>query len=514
MATRAVCRTLGSDERPRETQRPRLIIGYVLLAACALAAHSARCLVVIGQPGLATTCAGQSTQFQRHFACSLSSVKRQQTPARKRKQAFPRWEQTQERAEAWRPPLFRPSPSSEKPRELDRKSSLEPSRKHLATKRVETPILPSLAADSFVESKVNLYALSGEELHLLVTGDLDQPGRQTAKLSKLLYDKGVVDVTGLKGLPAAMRQTMAKMATIGAAWEVLARRESRDGTVKIAYGLSGGLAIESVLMPYGDGRRTACISTQVGCAQGCVFCATGQMGFKRHLSAGEIFEQAARYAAELRQRGERLSQVVLLGMGEPLANYRNTIEAVRRINKLLGIGMRHITISTVGLVPEIRRLADEGLQVTLAISLHAATDAERSALLPVNRRYQIADLLEAVQYYRKRTKRRVTFEWTLIAGENDDEETAQRLGRLLQAVPGSHVNLIPLNPTDGYDGGPTGRRAAARFVSVLSQHGIEATVRVRRGIDIQAGCGQLAERAVAEYMGASAAPPEAAELPD
>ncbi|MEC8425645.1 MAG: 23S rRNA (adenine(2503)-C(2))-methyltransferase RlmN, partial [Myxococcota bacterium] len=280
--------------------------------------------------------------------------------------------------------------------------------------------------------------------------------------------------------------------TIGTLAQVV-EQSSQDGTQKRLYRLPDGPLIESVLMPYRDGRRTACISSQAGCAMGCVFCATGQMGFKRHLSEAEIFEQAWRFAAELKQVGERLSNVVMMGMGEPFHNYDAAIGAVRRMMSDLGIGARHITISTVGLVPAIDRFAEEGLQVGLAISLHAATDAQRSALLPVGKRWDVAALVDSCRRYVATTKRRVTFEWALIAGENDSAPEAHRLGRLLKGLL-CHVNLIPLNPTARYDGAPTKDADAATFVEVLSQYGIPATVRVRRGIDIDAGCGQLRER--------------------
>ena len=254
--------------------------------------------------------------------------------------------------------------------------------------------------------------------------------------------------------------------------------------------MTDGQLIESVLMPYDDDRRTACISTQAGCAMGCVFCATGQMGFARHLTDAEILEQAVHFAQQLRSEGERLSNVVLMGMGEPFHNYENSLTAVRRLMSELGIGARHITISTVGLVPQIRRFADEGLQVRLAISLHAATDEERAALLPVNRRYPLTDLMDACRYFVEKTGRRISFEWALIAGKNDTVSQAQALGRLLHGLM-CHVNLIPLNPTGGFAGRPSDQSAAKQFIEVLAEYGVPATVRVRRGIDIDAGCGQL-----------------------
>jgi 23S rRNA (adenine2503-C2)-methyltransferase len=192
----------------------------------------------------------------------------------------------------------------------------------------------------------------------------------------------------------------------------------------------------------------------------------------------------------LRAEGDRLSNVVLMGMGEPFHNYDASVEAIRRLMSDLGIGARHITVSTVGLVPQILRFADEGLQVKLAISLHAATDDERATLLPINKRYPLADLLDACRTYIEKTGRRVTFEWASIAGKNDTAEQAHTLGELLQGVL-AHVNLIPLNPTGGYDGRPSDPEATKRFIEILGGYGVSATVRVRRGIDIDAGCGQL-----------------------
>ena len=302
-----------------------------------------------------------------------------------------------------------------------------------------------------------------------------------------IYDKGVTDFDAMSNLPSGLRERLRNETTLGTL-RLSNEQTASDGTVKRLYRLPDGQLIESVLMSYRDNRRTACISSQAGCAMGCVFCATGQMGFARHLSATEIFEQAQRFSQELRASGQRLSNVVLMGMGEPFHNYDAVLEAVRRLMSDLGIGARHITISTVGLVPQIRRFAEEGLQVGLAIGLHETEDPARSALLPVNRRWPIAELLAACADYQDKTHRRITFEWALIDGENDDVETAHRLGRLLRGLR-CHVNLIPLNPTARYDGSPT--ENADAFVEALSSHGVPATLRVRRGIDIDAGCGQL-----------------------
>ncbi len=291
-----------------------------------------------------------------------------------------------------------------------------------------------------------------------------------------------------------MRERLTAKATLGCL-ELVTQQNSKDDTVKRLYRLPDGQLIEAVLMHYDDDRRTACISSQAGCALGCVFCATGQMGFARHLTAAEIFEQAMLFARDLEAEGERLSNVVFMGMGEPFHNYDQTIIAIHRLMEDLGIGARHITVSTVGLVPEIRRFAEEGLQVRLAISLHAATDEERSALIPINRRWPLADLIEACNYYIHQTGRRVTFEWAAIEGENDTPEQAHRLGKLLEEML-CHVNIIPLNPTGGYGGSPSAIEAVDGFIDILESYGISATVRVRRGIDIDAGCGQLKARVI------------------
>lgn len=268
---------------------------------------------------------------------------------------------------------------------------------------------------------------------------------------------------------------------------------SSDGeTIKTLFRLPDDRAIEAVLMRYNT-RRTLCISTQAGCAMGCVFCATGQMGFKRNLSSGEIVEQILYYARILQSEGERVTNVVMMGMGEPFHNYDNTLAAIDRLNEPdgLGLGARRFTISTVGLVPMIRRFATEKRQINLAISLHAATNEERSAIMPVNRKYPIEDLLAACKEYVELTGRRVTFEWALIQGVNDSPETAQKLATLLRGLM-CHVNIIPLNPTSKYHGTGSTRDRATAFKTELEQRGIPCTIRIRRGIDIQAGCGQLA----------------------
>lgn len=226
---------------------------------------------------------------------------------------------------------------------------------------------------------------------------------------------------------------------------------------------------------------------------GCVFCATGQLGFKRNLTSGEIVAQVIYYARMLKDVDETVSNIVFMGMGEPFHNYENTMATVDRLNDADGykLGARRMTISTVGLAPQIRRFADEQRQVNLAISLHAADDDERLAIMPVNKSYKIDDVIEACKYYIEKTHRRVTFEWALISGVNDTPEVAAKLAARLKGLL-CHVNAIPLNPTKGFEGQATDRARADQFRQTLEAAGIPCTIRMRRGIDINAGCGQLA----------------------
>ncbi|MCY3799088.1 MAG: 23S rRNA (adenine(2503)-C(2))-methyltransferase RlmN [Chloroflexi bacterium] len=338
------------------------------------------------------------------------------------------------------------------------------------------------------EAKVNLYRLNREQLDDFVTG-LGEAGFRTQQIWEWMYSQRVERFDSMTNLPRATIGKLKAKAKLGNL-ELVANQQSRDGTEKRIFRLSDGQLIESVLMPYADARMTACISSQAGCAMGCVFCATGQMGFGRNLTGGEIFEQAMIFARELAARGERLSNVVFMGMGEPFHNYDASLDAVRRLMTRLGIGARHITVSTVGLAPQIRRFADEGLQVNLAVSLHQTDDSRRSELMPINKRWAINELMEACRYYAEKTNRRITFEWASIAGENDTVEEAHRLGRLLAGLL-CHVNIIPLNPTGRYGGAPAQAASIKSFSRALQGHGVSSSVRVRRGIDIDAGCGQL-----------------------
>jgi len=348
-------------------------------------------------------------------------------------------------------------------------------------------------ATTQVPTKVNLYNLSFSDVEERLAGLGHKPFR-ARQIWEWVYQKYAVSFDEMTNLPLAMRTQLGEVLTFGEFTAVSSQHSSDGQTTKVLFQLPDGELIETVLMKY-QKRRTLCISTQVGCAMGCVFCATGQMGFFRNLSTGDIVAQVMHFAHQLAQEEQRVTNVVFMGMGEPLHNYDNTLNAVDRLIDPSGfkLGSRKITISTVGLVPAIRRYADEQRQTRLAISLHAATDAERNRLIPVGRKWPIAELMDACRYYISLTGRRLTFEWALIHKENDTQEQAQALGNLLQGML-CHVNLIPLNPTEGYSGGPSNRERVEDFQQELARFGVSSTVRVRRGIDIQAGCGQLRDR--------------------
>ncbi|VAW34315.1 23S rRNA (adenine(2503)-C(2))-methyltransferase @ tRNA (adenine(37)-C(2))-methyltransferase [hydrothermal vent metagenome] len=342
---------------------------------------------------------------------------------------------------------------------------------------------------------MTIYDLSYDDLTDLLI-ELGEPKFRAKQVWQWLYKKYVTDFAEMRNVPKTLIEKLEETAVIHTA-TIASEQYSKDGrTHKILFQLPDGQLIETVLMRY-EKRRTLCISTQVGCAMGCVFCATGQMGFFRNLSVGEIVAQVLYFAHELAQTNEHVTNIVMMGMGEPLHNYNNTLAALDRLTEeqSFNLGARKITISTVGLVPAIRRYADEQRQTPLAISLHAATDEERNKLIPVNGRYPIDDLMDACDYYIAKTGRRLTFEWALISGENDTIEQARALGNLLHGML-CHVNLIPLNPTAGYSGGPSSKERVDSFINELSLYGISSTVRVRRGIDIQAGCGQLRDRMI------------------
>lgn len=293
-------------------------------------------------------------------------------------------------------------------------------------------------------------------------------------------------------LPASLREKLANGLRFSGLAPAAVLKSSDRQTVKTLFHLQDHFSIEAVLMRY-EHRQTLCISSQSGCAMGCAFCATGQMGFKRHLSSGEIVEQVLYYARQLKTEGKAVTNVVVMGMGEPFHNYDNTLAAIDRLNHPDGfnLGARRFTISTVGLVPMIRQFAAEKRQINLAISLHASDDKLRSSMMPVNQKYPITELMQACREYVESTNRRLTFEWALIQGVNDTPEQAQALAHLLKGML-CHVNVIPLNPTHRFSGTGSTRERAEAFRAELEKAGIPCTVRLRRGVDIQAGCGQLA----------------------
>jgi 23S rRNA (adenine2503-C2)-methyltransferase len=305
-----------------------------------------------------------------------------------------------------------------------------------------------------------------------------------------LYRQGR-DPEAITNLPLALRSTLAERLPL--ALEEVARRTSDGGeTVKWAWAVDGGHTVETVLLHYPD-RSTVCVSTQAGCAMACDFCATGQAGFARHLTIGEIVEQVVHAR---RASGERrVSNIVFMGMGEPLANYDATWGAIERLHDDLGIGARGLTVSTVGIVPGIRRLATEALPVNLAVSLHAANDELRDALVPINKRYPLADLEAACATWQAAKGRRLSFEWAMIAGTNDRPQDADELA-VIACRQRAHVNLIPLNPTPGFGTQGSSPDAVEAFRLRLREAGVNVTVRQNRGVDIDAACGQLAGTAV------------------
>ena len=292
----------------------------------------------------------------------------------------------------------------------------------------------------------------------------------------------------MKNIPQKLRDFLKADAYLASAEIVRTQRSKLDDTVKYLFKLHDGEYVEGVLMSYHHGR-TICISSQVGCKMGCTFCATGKSGFSRSLSASEMIAQIR--SAEL-DCGDRISNVVLMGMGEPFDNYDNVIRFLRLVSSedSLNIGMRHITVSTCGIVPRIYDFADLQLQTGLSISLHAPDDESRSRTMPVNRRYPIAELMKSARYYVDKTHRRITFEYALIDGENDSDATAYKLAALLKGLL-CHVNLIPVNNVTGAGYKKSSIKRQQAFADILSKAGVNATVRRTLGSDIDASCGQL-----------------------
>jgi 23S rRNA (adenine2503-C2)-methyltransferase len=335
---------------------------------------------------------------------------------------------------------------------------------------------------------INLYELSRAELSGLLA-DSGFAAVHATRVWSYLYREHVVSLDEMVELPQRLLEYLQRNVTLGPL-EVCEEIASSDGlTTKYLLGLSDGERIETVLMRF-RGRTTACLSSQVGCALGCPFCATGQLGFTRNLSAGEIVAQAMHVA---RCSETPLRNIVLMGMGEPLQNYDAVMQSLEILCDPggLAIGYKQVTLSTVGVVPAIYRLADERRPYSLAVSLHAATQEERLAMLPVARAWPLDELMAACRHYTREVNRKIFVEWTLIDGVNDSPQQAQALANLLCGIP-AQVNLIPLNPTAGYVPGTSRPAVVSQFQAVLQAAGIPSTIRQRRGIDIAAGCGQLA----------------------
>ena len=329
------------------------------------------------------------------------------------------------------------------------------------------------------------FDVTREDLATRLTG---LPRYRVDQVWQGLYQQ-LIDPEEMTTLPASLRAELAD--DLPLALTPIAESESDHGTtIKWLWGLDGDARVETVLMLYAE-RATVCVSSQAGCAMGCGFCATGQAGFDRHLSTGEIVEQVVRAAQRARLLGRRVSNVVFMGMGEPLANYDRTWEATLRLHDDLGLSARHLTISTVGITPGIRRMAAESLPVNLAVSLHAANDALRDELVPINRRYPLEDVTAACAVWIAARNRRLSFEWALIDGINDRPTDAAELAELARPLR-AHVNLIPLNPTPGWPTRGTPRARVLGFRDRLRTLGVNATVRANRGIEIDAACGQLA----------------------
>ncbi len=365
-----------------------------------------------------------------------------------------------------------------------------------------TPRAPEVHPD-------DLLGLSRAEL-IAWLSDRGEPSFRAQQLSAWIYQSLAARFDDMSNLPRTLRERLQHEATI-AGPSLRSELISKDGrTRKVLLQLADGKLIETVLMLYpasaeGRARASVCISSQAGCAYGCTFCATGQMGFERHLTTGEIVGQVLYFARELRanpwispdgQRLDHITNIVVMGMGEPLHNYDRVMHALRILTDpdAFNLGARHITVSTVGVVPGILRLADEGLQINLAISLHAPNNAMRLRTMPVTRKYPIEQVLAACVAYAEKTHRQVTFEYVLLAGVNDSTDNAHELARLLAPLRQlGHVNLIPVNTTAAGFRPPSGEAIRA-FRQALAEDGISNTVRAERGDDIAAACGQLRTR--------------------
>ena len=364
------------------------------------------------------------------------------------------------------------------------------------------PVLPFSVTDINCKQFDDLITSKGE------------PSYRAAQVRKWVYKNIALTYDEMTDIPLGLRRMLAEETSLHSL-EMVRKVTGSDGTVKALFKCADGRSVESALMYYegdiGRKRRTVCVSTQAGCGIGCPFCATGQQGFERNLTPGEIIDQAlyfARYLRESREeksygkeKPERLSNIVFMGMGEPLANYKNLWQAIETLNapECFGLGARSMTISTCGLVPQIRRLAKEKLQVGLAVSLHAGDNALRNKLVPINRKYPLGELIPACEEYSRLTGRRLSFEYILFKGINDSVAQALKLAGLVRGFK-CHVNLIPANITGNATYQPPPRRGVLAFENELKRQHVNVTLRESRGQDIDAGCGQLRGRYLKESM--------------
>lgn len=340
-----------------------------------------------------------------------------------------------------------------------------------------------------MKERTSIYSLEFDELKQWLAENGEKPFRAT-QIFEWLYKKRVKSFSEMTNISKNLQEKLAHSFSL-TTLTFLTKQVSKDGTVKFLFELDDGYSIETVIMRHNYGI-SVCVTTQVGCRIGCTFCASTLGGLKRNLEAGEIVAQIVEAQRALDEKGERVSSVVVMGIGEPFDNYDNLIRFLKIINheKGLNIGARHITVSTSGIVPYIYRFADEKMQINFAISLHAPTTELRSRLMPINRAYPLPKLLEAVRYYIEKTGRRVTFEYGLFGGVNDQDEHAEQLADLVQGMK-CHINLIPVNYVPERNYVRTPKKQIQRFAQILKQRGINVTIRREQGHDIDAACGQL-----------------------
>jgi 23S rRNA (adenine2503-C2)-methyltransferase len=342
-----------------------------------------------------------------------------------------------------------------------------------------------------LSKRISFYELTLEDLTELLQ-NLGEPSYRARQLWHNAYVRLVNNPEKMTEIPRELQSRISEILNFSSLETRATERSDDSSTEKVLFSLSDNQLIEAVLLRH-PRRRTVCVSAQVGCAVGCVFCATGQMGLERNLTPGEIVEQVIHFARHLANEDQRVTNLVIMGMGEPFHNYQAVMQAIKNLNDPSGFkfGARRITISTIGIVPTIKRFTQENHQVNLAVSLHGATNELRSELVPINQRYPIDELIPSCEEYIRQSGRRITFEWALIHEVNDGLDQAQALVDLIQGL-NCHVNLIPLNPTQGYAGCASSPERAKNFHDFLTNHKIPCTIRERQGVDINAGCGQLA----------------------